>query len=781
MINLKKKIIFSFSLFLFFSTNSYSNENLVKINTLKDKLNTIQSQLDQLKQQQQELEKLQAKFEKDVKFLEKQTTKKPKIALVLSGGGAKGAAEIGVIETLEKLNIPIDYIVGTSAGSIVGAMYSVGYSAKEMRDVINNLNFQNLLLSDGERALKPIVEKNRNKYPLTVSVNPSTFDVALPTGITDGEEVYLQLKDIFSRAEGIHDFSKLPINFTAISTNLQTGDVEKLQSGDLALATFKSMAIPTFLVPVEDKGKFYVDGGVVDNFAIYEAIKMGADIIIAVNISAEPTKITSDSNIITILDKLASYRGDENVKKQIGYADILITPDVRKKGTLNFSDLDNLISLGREAGNEAATNLAQLSDKERFNEIKIKKERLKPEDSKIEKININTKNEFVVEDIKKLKPSNEYFTQNDLNLWAQKVYSLNYIDRVFYDVDKETDTINFNVVENFDSKLQGGISYLSEYGASLQLAAEIPNFGKTKKKNVFKAELSKYPKIAYENTQLFNYFDNTFETYLELMYSENPLFMYSKDKINSTYTGKTFGSNIYLGTSLFEKLFLGYSIGYKKTSVDYSEGEHLEDDKVNDISLDATTEFITNTAFLYMDTLDSNIYPTSGGSMVLSGFDGKSLDDSNKKFSGYSYSANYYKSFYKKLTVGATINSGNIKRGDYTPLLELFSLGGLRDMTQAKDYGFYGLPLMGIYTDKFLMAQGTLRYSLIADLNLIFKYNVATLDSITNNKYSYGDNSVVGYGGGIAWNTFLGPIELVLSNNVLGDGALFQAHIGYTF
>lgn len=776
---MKNNFIISF--FLLITTLSYSENNLVKINTVNDKIDTIKKQIEKLKEQQNQLEKLKIKFQKEALLLKDNSAYKPKIALVLSGGGAKGAAEIGVIETLEELKIPIDYIVGTSVGSIVGAMYSVGYTTKEMKNIINSLDFTNLILDSGNRTLKPITEKTRNKYPLTLSINPSTLDLSLPTGITDGEEVYLQLKKIFSKAEGIHDFSKLPINFTAISTDLQSGNSVKIQNGDLALATFKSMAIPTVLVPVKDKGKYYVDGGVVDNFAIYEAIKMGADIVIAVNISAKPEDINSSSNIITILDKLSSYRGQENVKKQIGYADILITPNVRNKGTLDFSDLDSLISLGKEAGDKARNNLKKFTNKEKYNEIKIRKDRLKLEDNKVVKMKINTKNDFVIEDIKKLKPKKEYLSQEDLNLWTQRIYSLNYIDRVFYDVNRKTNTIDFNIVENFNSKLQGGLSYLSDYGASLQLAGDVSIFGKTKRKYILKTELSKYPKITFENTQLFNYFDNTFATNLEFFYSQNPLFLYNKDKINSTYIGESIGSNFYIGTSLFHNLFLGYNLGYKKTNVRYSEGQRLEKNEIKHVSFDESTEFITNTAFLNYDSLDAKIYPKDGSAMVLSGFNGESLDDSNKKFSGYSYSLNSYKTFYKNLTLGFSVNAGKIRKSNYTPLLELFSLGGVRDIPQAKNYSFYGVPLMGMYTDKFIMAQQTLRYSLIGDLNFILKGNIATLDSITSNRYLYGKNNMIGYGGGIAWNTFLGPIELVLSNNVLGDGILFQAHIGYTF
>nr|WP_307775217.1 patatin-like phospholipase family protein [uncultured Cetobacterium sp.] len=777
---MKKKLLLP--LFLLFNVFSFSEDNNVKINSVEDKIKTIEKQLEELKKQQAQLEALKVKFQNDALVLKNIEKHPPKIALVLSGGGAKGAAQIGVIEILEELKIPIDYVVGTSVGSIVGAMYSVGYTSNEIKNVVNNLDFVKLLLGDGTRSFQSITEKDsREKYPLTLSVDPRTFKISLPTGVTDGEEVYLQLKEIFSKAEGVHDFSKLPINFTAISTNLQTGEVVKIKNGDLALAAFKSMAIPTFLDPVEDKGKYYVDGGVVDNFAIKEAIDMGADIVIAVDISAEPSVIDNNSNIVTVLDKISSYRGAENVKKQIGYADILITPDVRKSGTLDFSNLDSLIALGREAGEQARDNLEVLSNEKKYEEIKSRKRALKPQYKKIEHIKVNSNNSFVANDIRKLEPPKEYLSQRDLNLWAQKIYALDYIDRVFYNVDEYTNTIDFNVVENFNSKLQGGITYISNYGAALQLSGTIPSFGKKKKKNVLKLEFSKYPKIAYQNTQLYSYFNNTFATYFEVGYSTNPLFLYREDKVNSTYMGETFGVNFYVGTSLFNDIFLGYNIGYKNTHVGYSEGERLSENKTNDLSLEASTDFITNTAFLYLDTLDSKVYPHNGISTFLGGFNGESLGEKDKKFSGYSYSLNYYKTFGEKLTLGATVNSGKIDREDYTPLLELFSLGGLRDMAQTRNYSFYGLPLMGIYTDKFLMGQGTLRYSLVGDLNFIFKYNVATLDSITTSKYSYGDDNIYGYGGGIAWDTFLGPFELIVSNNILGDGILFQAHIGYVF
>ena len=188
-------------------------------------------------------------------------------------------------------------------------------------------------------------------YPFTLTIDKN-MNLSLPMGFTNGEKVYLQLKDIFSSAETINDFDKFPMRYRAITTNLNTGEEVVLSHGDLALSAFKSMAIPSFVEPVQDNGSYYVDGGVVNNFPIEEAIKMGADIIIAVDISADDTKINQNSSVISILDKISTYNGNRNTQFQKQLANILIVPDVKDKNTLDFDNLKDMIGLGEEAANK---------------------------------------------------------------------------------------------------------------------------------------------------------------------------------------------------------------------------------------------------------------------------------------------------------------------------------------------------------------------------------------------------------------------------------------------
>ncbi|MGL5702074.1 MAG: patatin-like phospholipase family protein, partial [Cetobacterium sp.] len=267
-----KKIV----LFYLLSLSIFASHLPNRVNSKEAKVKEIERQIEELELKRKNLENLKATF------LKTTDENRPKVGLVLSGGGAKGAAHIGVLRVIEKYGIPVDYVVGTSAGSIIAAMYSVGYTPDEIEKTVTDLQFYELFRNASNRDLESIVQKTQsNKYPLTISLNED-FNLSLPMGVLNGEYIYLELKKIFARAEGVKDFKEFPIPFRAMTTNLQTGESVAIDSGDLALATLKSMAIPTFLDPIRDGDNYYVDGGVADNFPVIQAINMGADVVIGV-------------------------------------------------------------------------------------------------------------------------------------------------------------------------------------------------------------------------------------------------------------------------------------------------------------------------------------------------------------------------------------------------------------------------------------------------------------------------------------------------------------------
>lgn len=761
-------------LFLIFCLSIFAVEDSDnRVNTAAEKIKEIDKQIQELELKRKNLEMLKQTFIKN------QNVPRPKIGLVLSGGGAKGAAHIGVLKTLEKYQIPIDYIVGTSAGSIIAAMYSVGYTPDEIEKTVIDLQFYSLFRNSSNRDLEGIVQKTQsNKYPLTISLTKD-FDLSLPMGVLNGEYIYLELKKIFARAENINDFKDFPIPFRAMTTNLQTGDSVELDSGDLALATLKSMAIPTFLDPIRKGDNYYVDGGVADNFPILQAVNMGADIVIGVDIAADPIVITDNSNIIQILDKLSTYNGDKNTEIQTHYPDILITPDVKKHSTLNFDNLSKLVEEGEIASEKLNYALIKLSDKERYGEINLKKEQMKARRFNIKNINISGNELLTLKEVEKLRPEKGELTVNDLNLWTEKIFAKNFVDRVFYTVDG--DTVNFTIREKMDIKLKAGLSYLSNYGAGLEAVAEIPVFNKfnlSQKNYILKAEFSKYSKISLTDMTQYNVWDHKLLVSAEVNYGLNPIFLYKGGDNVSTYENGTFETNLSIGTTILNDIIAGYTLSYKKMETDYSSGE-----KINNFSyFKKDGSYFINTFSFYYDTMNRAEYATKGGQGLFQVFSETNSKKGNS-FEGYSAMGMKYFQLSNKWSLNIGLSGGQMYNGGNTPLSELFSLGGLRSNPMRRSYSFVGLPMSSVYTDNFFIGSLGLQYTIASSLYLNFNYNVGTYNYYSGfeNEKEIWDMEKHGYGVGIGWDTFLGPMDFSVSNNVLNDKLLFQVHIGYIF
>ena len=767
--NIKKVVLFFILNLSIFATDTSSN----RVNSTAEKIEEIDRQIEELNLKKINLENLKKSF------IKHQDVKRPKVGLVLSGGGAKGAAHIGVLKALEKYQIPIDYVVGTSAGSIIAAMYSVGYTPDEIEKTVTSLQFYNLFRNSSDRDLEGILEKTRsNKYPLNISLDKD-FNLSLPMGLLTGQFIYLELKKIFARAEDINDFQDLPIPFRAMTTDLQTGQSVALNGGDLALATLKSMAIPTFLDPIREGDQYFVDGGVADNFPILQGIDMGADLIIGVDIAAEPIVIDDNSNIIQILNKLSTYSGDEYTEVQTHFPDILITPDVKKHNTLNFDNLSGLVKEGEIAADKLDYALTKLSNPEDFQKLKKKKEALKRHTFNIENVVISGNSMLEVSQVEKMRPTEENLTIEELNLWAEKVYAKPYIDRVFYSVDGND--IHFIVREEMDTKIKAGIFYVSKYGAGLEAIAEVPVFNQfnlSQKNYTLRTEFSKYPKISLEDVTQYDFLNHKLLVSADISYGMNPIFIYRGADNISTYTNNTFATSLSIGTTMFNKVIAGYTLGFKNINAKYNTGERL--DNLKEFEKDGS--YFTNTLSFYYDTMNHNQYATDGSNLLLQAFSETNSKIGNA-FEGYSLIGNKYFPITKKWSLSLGLSGGQIYESENTPLVELFTLGGLRTDAPNRNYAFYGLPISSIYTDNFFIGSSNLQYTILPNLYLNFRYNFGTCNSNSGfeRKNEIWENEKHGYGVSIGWDTFLGPMDFMVSNNVLNDGILYQVHIGYIF
>lgn len=767
---IKKILILHFFILMF----SFSFSDGVQSKAYK--VDAINKAIEELKMQQAHLELLKEKIESTDTDVTKKipvSEGRPKIALVLSGGGAKGAAHVGVLKVLEKYQIPVDIIIGTSVGSIVGGMYSIGYSPDEIEKTILNLKFTSLLTNSKDRNLKNIEDKIENdKYPFTVSIDKN-LKLSFPMGFLNGENIYLQLKEIFNRAENIKNFNDLPIQYRAITTDLQTGKEVIIRDGDLALATFKSMAIPSFLEPIEDNGKFYVDGGVVNNFPIDVALSLGADIIIAVDISAEASKINEKSNLITILDKLATYNGNRKVDLHKRLADILIVPDVKDHDTIDFSNLSALVDEGEKAAEKYGYILENLSYPKEFKEIKEKSLKEKP--ILIKNIKLVGNQILTEEKVKNLMPNvnGNQFTRADLNDWTKRVYSVSYIERAFYEVDG--DTIIFKVKEKDGININASLNYASNYGGSMNISATISNFGLWTRNYTVKAEASSYPKVALNNLSFYELGRIKILTAASIGYEVDPLFIFNDGNKVSTYDSNTFKTTLSLGTAISNNVVTGLTLGYQDTDNKYSSGSRAYRD------FHESYQTVSTGMYLYIDTLNKKNFPSKGNVLRFDGFNTQGVASKDINYNGFMFSTDFYLPVTERFSMNLGISGGKTA-GENIPNSSLFKLGGLRDNDLT--FSFIGLPMMGRYTDEFYMIRGGVQYRLTDTFYLIGKYNMMTYssDGLSFQKsYEIGDRRYHGYGGGIGWDTFLGPISLMLSNDLDSSSPLFEVYMGYTF
>jgi NTE family protein len=285
--------------------------------------------------------------------------RRPKIGLALSGGGAKGCAHAGVLRELEAMHIPVDYIAGTSMGSVIGALYASGMSPDGIEEALETIDWGEAL-SDAT-AFQHLTFRRKFeeiRYPSTMEVGIRNGKLVIPSGIRTGQKLSFLLARFLLPHLDQSDFSKLPIPFAAVATDLETGEPAVLTSGDLAEAVRASMSIPGAFTPVHWNGKILVDGGVVMNIPVDVVRKMGADIVIAVDIASPLSKREDLGSTLGVLGQLSSFLTRGNMGPQLAKADLVLSPDVQGYGLYEFKKAPEIAKKGAD---EAIAKRAELA------------------------------------------------------------------------------------------------------------------------------------------------------------------------------------------------------------------------------------------------------------------------------------------------------------------------------------------------------------------------------------------------------------------------------------
>ncbi len=290
--------------------------------------------------------------------------KRPKVGLVLSGGGARGAAHIGVLKVLEELRVPVDVIAGTSMGSIVGAAYATGLSVSEMEAAVAKITTASLFTDKPPRADQSMRQKTDDQLPYLIpELGIGKDGVVLPKGIVTGVALEGELRKLVQIANA-RSFDELPIPFRAIATDIGTGEMVVLKEGSVVQAIRASMSVPGAVAPVTIGKRQLVDGGLVNNLPIDIARSMGADIIIAVNLGTpllRPDEITS---VLSVTLQMINILTEQNVGrslKELRAGDVLIVPELGNFSSADFDNLMTAVPIGEEAAWRVADRLRTLS------------------------------------------------------------------------------------------------------------------------------------------------------------------------------------------------------------------------------------------------------------------------------------------------------------------------------------------------------------------------------------------------------------------------------------
>ena len=288
---------------------------------------------------------------------------RPKIGLVLSGGGARGAAHIGVLKALEEHRIPVDVIVGTSMGSIVGGLYSAGISPEELEYIVEFTDWDEALSSSPKRDLLSYRRKSDDrKYLLGFEMGIKDSKVRLPQGLISGNKLSFILRSEVLRAENVKHFDNLAIPFRAVTTNIETGGMVVIEDGDLSTALRASMAVPGAFTPVNRDGELLVDGGLVSNLPVEIAKHLGVDHVIAVNIGSEIYSLEKLGSIVGLSVQTVNVLIQQNIDRSVAAlepGDVLIKPQLGEFSAANFADASSLIPIGYEATLESLDRLSQ--------------------------------------------------------------------------------------------------------------------------------------------------------------------------------------------------------------------------------------------------------------------------------------------------------------------------------------------------------------------------------------------------------------------------------------
>jgi len=710
--------------------------------------------------------------------------KRPTVGLVLSGGGAKGFAYVGLLKVIQEAGLPIDYIGGSSIGSIVGGLYAIGYHPDSIAKMIRSQNWDNLLKDVAARKFVAYEEKEYGEKTI-VTLPIRDKKITLNPAMYQGQEINLLLNYYFSPAYKIHDFHKLETPFLCIGTDLFTGAEVILDKGYLPMAIRASMSIPAYFSPTDYMGYYLVDGGVVNNYPVKEVKEMGAEIIIGGDVQQGLfTTREQLSSLTAILDQMTSfYRVRAN---EIG--DSLTNLKVAFKmdfGMMDFDSYDSIIALGERVARAHFPEIKALADSLNAIEYRpLKKFDTRPLDSVlidhlIVKGNKKIPEHFftsIFSENKNSKISTNRL-QNDIRL----IYGTGFFEQVSYELqnrDGKTDLI-LDVKEGGPGYLSGGVHFDNDYSGSLIISGRFRN-------------------VLGRNTKLFADLNLGLSPRLRAVYL---LGLSGKAGLGISAEFYSFKFDVYekdvksnkiVFTNNKGSVFFNYSFRNRfnfKAGADYEYFRFRQDirsDTLND-KFQEFSSYLTLFATLRGDTRDRVNFPTRG---FMATIRGEYVMPLSKNWASqlFSNSAIFYLSYDQNIPLSrkfvlqpGLFGGALIRNDDSPPPQHVFALGGLCPANYVDPFrAFTGLQFFqefGYYT---AVGRLKLQYDVYRKLFLTLRTDVGAVTMEAADLFN-SRSFLCGYGLTAGYDSFIGPIELSVMGSNINSGPLFFINIGFWF
>ncbi len=707
-----------------------------------------------------------------------------KVGLVLSGGGAKGFAHIGVLKVIEKAGVRIDYIGGTSMGAIVGGLYAAGYNATQLDSIFRTVDFDSLIQDNIPRNAKTFYEReDSEKYALTLPFD--YFKIGLPKSLSKGQNFYNKFSELTSHVSNIRNFDKLPIPFFCIATNIETGKQVLLDKGYLPEAVSASGALPSVFSPIELDNIVMTDGGVVNNYPVDEIRAKGVDIVIGVDVQDSLMTKEQLNSVTNILLQISNFRTINEMKHKIKKTDIYIKPSVSGFSVMSFKEADQIIANG-----EKATNI-------NYDKLIAIKKRQKP--SKPRPILKKNTHSF---DINKLTiTGNQRYTRayvrGKLKLKTLKTITYEKINEGINNLSAtgNFDRISYRLLDNGEGKELKIILKESENKMLLRFAIHYDNLYKsaalinvTKKSLLFNNDVLSFDMALGDNIRynLDYYIDKGFYWSIGMKYRYNQfdknvtvdLNEFSINKINIEYTD--FTAQLYVETLLKQTLSLGIGTEYRRHK---KITKTIKQESKNPRYFD-NSDYYSLFAYLKLDTYDNKHFPKRG--FLFNGNINTYLFSSDflkqfKKFSIAKGKFGYATPLINKVSMNVELEAG-LKIGN-TELQSLdFIFGGFGAKTLSNFIPFYGFDFIRTSVPSFFKTSLTIDYEFYKKNHINISTNFANVsDKLFSIKSWTLAPDFSGYALGYGLETFAGPMQIKYSLSPQTNESIWFFSLGFWF